>query len=67
MLAQNMETLASNFPNFTPNELLQATAASINIGTDKKKGISGNPLKIDNGTAGGNYGSNILNLMDCFN
>ncbi len=42
-------------------------AASYNFGTSQ---ISGNSVKIDWGTAPGgalgNYGSNMVNLMDCF-
>jgi hypothetical protein len=42
----------------------QALAASYNFGT---KNISGDPDKIDKGSTGNNYGSNVLDLMDCFN
>ena len=62
-LAQNMATLAAKFPTFTPDQLLQATAASYNFGTGN---ISGNPNTIDVGTTPGNYGGNVLKLMDCF-
>ena len=62
-----MGYLSAWFPNFTPTQLLQATAASYNIGL---WGISGNPNTIDWGTApagaNGNYGSDILLLMNCF-
>lgn len=63
LLDTNMDTLAAAHPNLSPSQLLQATAASYNFGTGN---ISGNPAKIDRGTTGGNYGSNILLLMDCF-
>ena len=63
MLNFNMTYLAGAFQNFTPGELLQATAASYNFGT---KNISGNPNTIDVGTTGGNYGSNVVQLMNCF-
>jgi RHS repeat-associated protein len=64
MLATNMSTLASRYPNLTPPQLLQATAASYNFGTGN---ISGNPNTIDNGSAGNNYGSNVLDIMRyCF-
>lgn len=71
MLASNMNDLAAKFPNFTASQLLQATAASYNFGT---KNISGNPATIDWGTSPGgrahpelgNYGSDILLLVDCF-
>jgi len=63
LLATNMATLAAKFPNLTPTQLLQATAASYNFGTGN---ISGNPATINVGSSGGNYGSNVLNLMDCF-
>ena len=62
-LAGNMAKLAQNFPNLNPAQLLQATAASYNLGVG---GISGNPKTIDVGTRGGNYGSTVLGLMDCF-
>jgi hypothetical protein len=62
MLSSNMNYLSNAF-SFTPAQLLQATAASYNLGTG---GISGNPNTIDNGSANGNYGSNVVNLMNCF-
>ena len=63
-LAGNMAYLANKFPNFTPDQLLQATAASYNLG---RGGISGNPNTIDVGTRpDGKYGSNVLDLMNCF-
>jgi hypothetical protein len=63
MLGTNMATLAAAHPNLTPNQLLQATAASYNFGTGN---ISGNPDTIDRGSALGNYGSNVIDLMKCF-
>jgi hypothetical protein len=62
-LDSDMTTLAAKFPNFTAAQLLQATAAAYNFGTGN---ISGNPNTIDVGTAGGNYGSNVVQLMTCF-
>ena len=62
-LDTNMATLAAKFPNLDPTQLLQATAASWNLGVG---GISGNPSTIDVGSPGNNYGSNILGLIDCF-
>ena len=58
-----MAYLANAYPNFTPDQLLQATAASYNLGTG---GISGNPATIDEGSAGDNYGSNVVDLMETF-
>lgn len=55
--------LAAKFPNFTQDQLLQATAASYNFGTGN---ISGDPAMIDIGTTNNNYGSNILDLVRCF-
>ena len=66
VLANNMALLGARFPNFTPGQLLQATAASYNIGTDRRRGISGNPNTIDVKTTHDNYGSNVVNLMQCF-
>jgi RHS repeat-associated protein len=63
MLSSNMSALSSAFPNFTPSQLLQATAASYNLGLE---GISGNPNTIDAGTTGGNYGSTVVGMMGCF-
>ena len=63
LLASNMATLAAAHPNLDAAHLFQATAASYNFGTGN---ISGNPNTIDVGTAGNNYGSNVLDLMDCF-
>ncbi len=62
-LAANFARLAANHPNLDQAHLLQATAASYNFGTGN---ITGNPNTIDVGSAGNNYGSNIMNLMDCF-
>jgi len=67
-LNNDMAYLAAKFPGFTPAQLLQATAASYNLGPH---GITGNPATIDKGSAPapkaeGNYGSNILQLMTCF-
>ena len=70
MLSNNENILSNEFPAFTPDQLMQATAASYNIGTDPNTGISGNPNTIDVGTAPGgirgNYGSNVVGLMSCF-
>jgi RHS repeat-associated protein len=63
-LATDEATLAAKFPNFTPTQLLQATAAAYNLGIG---GISGNPATIDGGTQPhGNYGATVLQLMKCF-
>jgi hypothetical protein len=67
MLNANGATLQARFPNLTASQLAQATAASYNIGTDPHKGITGNPNTIDQGTAGGNYGINVINIQSaCF-
>ena len=63
MLSSNMSSLSTAFPDSTPSQLLQATAASYNFGLTN---ISGNPNTIDVGTTGGNYGSNVARLMNCF-
>jgi hypothetical protein len=63
MLSSNMSILSRHFPDFSPSQLLQATAASYNLGP---RGISGNPNTIDEGTPGGNYGSTVVGMMDCF-
>ncbi|WP_133125641.1 hypothetical protein [Xanthomonas prunicola] len=63
ILQQNQATLAAQYPNFTAEQLQQATAASYNFGTGN---ISGNPETIDQGTSGNNYGSNIQALMPAF-
>ena len=63
LLNSDMSTLAAEYPNLTMAQLWQATAASYNFGT---RSISGNPTTIDVGTTGGNYGSNVMQLMTCF-
>ncbi|HEV3481173.1 MAG TPA: RHS repeat-associated core domain-containing protein [Candidatus Acidoferrales bacterium] len=64
MLNSNANYLAGKFPSFTPTQLLQATAASYNLGPG---GISGNPNTIDKGSKPhNNYGSLVLQLMNCF-
>lgn len=63
-LRENMNKLGQMFPNFTPTQLFQATAASYNLGLG---GISGIPGTIDVGTRPTqNYGSNVLGIMKCF-
>lgn len=62
MLASNMKYLSGAF-SFTPPQLLQATAASYNLG---KFGISGNPNTIDVGSTGNNYGITVVGMMACF-
>jgi hypothetical protein len=64
-LNNNFIYLQAQFPNFTPAQLMQATAASYNLGAGPK-GISGNPDTIDAGSSGAPYGANILGLMKCF-
>lgn len=52
------------FPNFAAAHLWQATAASWNLGAFR---FSGDPSTIDAGSKpNGNYGSTVINLMDCF-
>ena len=63
MLNGNRATLAAKFPGLTPEQLMQATAASYNFGVSN---ISGNPATIDIGSARNNYGSNIVQLAKCF-
>jgi hypothetical protein len=62
-LKDNYSKLVPKSGDFNSDQFLQALAASHNIGPG---GISGNPDTIDVGTWNGNYGSNILDLMDCF-
>jgi RHS repeat-associated protein len=66
LLNSNMAYLGKKFPNYTPTQLLQATAASYNMNPYKPGNFTGNPGTIDIGTTGNNYGSNILQLMSCF-
>lgn len=63
MLSRNMAYIKRKFPNFTPGQLLQATAASYNFGPGN---IRGNADAIDRGTTGNNYGQNVILLMNCF-
>ena len=63
-LDMNYNSLAGRFPELNPQQLLQATAASYNLGLG---GISGNPATIDAGSTHEDYGSNVLDLMKCFN
>jgi RHS repeat-associated protein len=62
-LKTNYALLLPKSGNFDSDQFKQALAASYNIGAG---GISGDPTKIDKGTWNGNYGSNIVDLMDCF-
>jgi hypothetical protein len=63
LLAANAAYLRAKFPGLGAAQLLQATAASYNLG---RGGISGDPNTIDVGTPHGNYGSNVVGLMSCF-
>ncbi|MBI1955337.1 MAG: hypothetical protein HYS38_02985 [Acidobacteria bacterium] len=51
---------------YTGNDLVHATAASWNMDPLKPGNYTGNPATIDVGTKGGNYGANILDIMECF-
>jgi soluble lytic murein transglycosylase-like protein len=65
-LTSNMTLLAAKHPNFTGDVLLQATAASYNLGPNA---FSGDPDKIDIGSKGtpkDAYGANVMQLMECF-
>ena len=65
-LSSNRAYLAGQFPKFTGDELLQATAASFNLGPGR---FSGNPATIDVGSMGtpeNGYGANVVQLMECF-
>jgi hypothetical protein len=65
MLHSNKGDLASAHPNFNAGQLTQATAASYNMGLGKGgKNFSGNPATIDVGTKNGNYGSNVLAILN---
>jgi hypothetical protein len=70
MLATNMAFLQDAHTNFNQTQLLQATAATYNMGLGKHprgRNISGNPNTIDVGTKpNNNYGSLVLGLMNCF-
>ncbi|HTX42091.1 MAG TPA: IPT/TIG domain-containing protein [Acidobacteriaceae bacterium] len=66
LLASNMAYLSQRFPDFTPAQLLRATAASYNMNPYKRGNFTGDPNPIDKGTARGNYGSNVVALMSCF-
>ena len=63
MLQANRRILARRFPNFTPAQLTQATAAAYNRGAGR---IRSDPASIDAHTAHNNYGSNVVDLMRCF-
>lgn len=68
-LAREYAYIAAHHANFTSAQLLQATAAVYNMGLGRNpvgKNIGGNPGRIDIGTAHGNYGGNVMQLMDCF-
>jgi hypothetical protein len=62
-LAANAAQVSREHSNFTPAQLLQATAASWNLGPHD---FSGNPNTIDVGSKDHNYGRSIVNLTECF-
>jgi hypothetical protein len=55
--------LANMYRDVTADQRLEVTAASDDFGT---RNIRGNPATIDVGSAGGDCGSNIVDLMKCF-
>jgi len=63
LLASNAATIASKYPSLTAPQQLQATAAAYNFGVGN---ISGNPSTIDEGSTDGNYGSNVVAMMQAF-
>ena len=66
MLAQNRSMLSHRAPNFTADQLTQATAAAYNKGGNKGiYRITSDPRTIDVGTKA-SYGRNVFDLMDCF-
>jgi len=62
-LSQSETYLVQTFPDWTPDQVLQGTAASYNLG---RYDFSGNQNTIDVGSTGGDYGSSVVNLMSCF-
>jgi hypothetical protein len=63
-LNSDFNYLRLKFPGFTEIRLTQATAASYNF---YRTNIWGDPATIDRGTAGHNYGSNVLMIgATCF-
>jgi phage-related minor tail protein len=64
LLSWNQSYLGAKFPTFTPSQILQGTAAGYNF--DPVRNIRGDPNAIDRGTTQGNYGSNVMGLMSCF-
>src|SRR5713226_2615824 len=65
-LWNNRTRFAANFPSLSAQDLVHATAASYNHGYGGVSGNLNNGRDIDYKTANGNYGSNILDLLDCF-
>ncbi len=68
LLDWNLDYLGNQpqLQNFTPAQLLQASVAAYNMDPTKPGNFTGNPNTIDVGTAHNNYGSNVLQIMDCF-
>jgi len=69
MIATEMRYVRGKCPNFNSTQVLQAAAAIYNFGRKARNGadnITCNAATIDQGTTGNNYGSNILNLMQCY-
>ena len=69
-LSNLIDQVAREFSNFTPDQVLQAALASYNFGITN---ISGDPTTIDVGTTDsrgegypGNYGSNVMDVLKCF-
>ena len=63
LLASNMSIIEQKNPNFVPEYIEQATAASYNLGPTT---FSGDPSKIDQGSAGNDYGSNVVAIKGAF-
>ena len=60
-----MKVLQKQF-NLKGDALIDAVADSYNEGLGGVMKLLKKGLTPDSGTTGGNYGSNILNLMKCF-
>ncbi|MGO9094036.1 MAG: RHS repeat-associated core domain-containing protein, partial [Bryobacteraceae bacterium] len=65
-LSNNMRSLENSFPDLDPSTILQATIDSYNRGLAGETRDLNSGLPPDTNTTPGNYGTNVLDLQDCF-
>jgi hypothetical protein len=66
-LSKSEASIKKSFPTLSGDKLTDAAADSYNEGVTGVKNLLNQNKNPDTGTTGKNYGSNVLNLVQCFN